>query len=341
MRRLPLTLALVTIAWLCAGFVSRACAFNAQGHQVIALIAYDQLSAETRAKVLNLLRQHPRYEQHFLGKMPEEVWSGSDAEKDGWVFAQAAVWPDLVRRKSDVVTADDVARFNRPTWHYVNFPVFLNDAERQILEPSIQPNLETLPPEDIDYRGMNIIQAIRNSGRVLKGDDDSNRAVHLCWLFHLVGDAHQPLHSSALFTSNRFPDGDKGGNDIIFRGKQNLHWYWDGAILRTRNYNRVRREAFDLTRHAELVVAGERAAQTLAPEDWIRESHALCKQVVYTDHIRKLVSDAEGRENLGAMNPPQDYDRTAGATAKRRAVEAGHRLARLLEQLFPSEGDGR
>jgi hypothetical protein len=267
--------------------------------------------------------------------MPQEVWNGSDAEKEGWIFGQAAIWPDLVKRKSDVVTADDVVRFNRPVWHYVDFPIYLSDSERKILEPSIRENLEIQPPDDPDDRSMNIIQAIRNSARIVRDSkNDSDQAVHLCWLFHLVGDSHQPLHSSALFTSARFPKGDEGGNKIMMRGKQNLHSYWDGAILTSRGYNRVRREAFDLGKLLTPNEIERIGALSPLPENWISEGRALCEQEVYSDHIRKLVAEAEGRENLGAMNPHKDYDRTAGMTAKRRAVEAGYRLAALLNKLL-------
>jgi hypothetical protein len=66
-------------------------AWNSQGHQIVALIAYDQLQPQTRAKVLDLIRKHPRFEQHFTNDMPDEVWKGSVAEKDGWIFGQAAI----------------------------------------------------------------------------------------------------------------------------------------------------------------------------------------------------------------------------------------------------------
>jgi len=32
----------------------------------------------------------------------------------------------------------------------------------------------------------------------------------LTWLFHLIGDIHQPLHSTALFSTKLFPEGDRG-----------------------------------------------------------------------------------------------------------------------------------
>ena len=55
---------------------------------------------------------------------------------------------------------------------------------------------------------------------------DMDKAILLCWLFHLVGDIHQPLHCSAMFTPRLFSEGDRGGNSIKV-GKYNLHSTWD------------------------------------------------------------------------------------------------------------------
>jgi hypothetical protein len=43
----------------------------------------------------------------------------------------------------------------------------------------------------------------------IKSGTDEEKAVYMTWLFHLVGDIHQPLHYAAEF-SQRFLDGDRG-----------------------------------------------------------------------------------------------------------------------------------
>ena len=139
------------------------------------------------------------------------------------------------------------------------------------------------------------------------------------------------LHAAAI------PGGGRRRSKITVRGKQNLHAYWDGAISRERHYNGVRREVFDLLNDAELAATGKKTASYVNPKTWIQESYDLAKREVYTEHIRKLVAEAEGRENLGAMNPPREYDRTSARIADQRAVEAGFRLAFLLERLFPND----
>src|SRR5437667_103063 len=58
-----------------------------------------------------------------------------------------------------------------------------------------------------------------------------DRAVAVCWIFHLVGDIHQPLHNVAYFSSApAFVQGDRGGNKFGVRAdgrKWNLHAFWD------------------------------------------------------------------------------------------------------------------
>jgi hypothetical protein len=48
-----------------------------------------------------------------------------------------------------------------------------------------------------------------NESVVKKENDAERRAVALAWLFHLVGDIHQPLHTTELF-SVEYPNGDRG-----------------------------------------------------------------------------------------------------------------------------------
>ena len=59
------------------------------------------------------------------------------------------------------------------------------------------------------------------------------KAIHLCWVMHLVGDIHQPLHCVSLYCE-QFPNGDHGGNDSLYRlgGKRiiKLHPFWDELL---------------------------------------------------------------------------------------------------------------
>jgi S1/P1 Nuclease len=52
-----------------------------------------------------------------------------------------------------------------------------------------------------------------NVGVVKNQNDPEPKAIALAWLFHLVGDIHQPLHTAQLFTFE-YPKGDRGGNEL-------------------------------------------------------------------------------------------------------------------------------
>jgi S1/P1 Nuclease len=95
---------------------------------------------------------------------------------------------------------------------------------------------------------MNILTALAENERVImKETDPERKAIALAWLFHLVGDMHQPLHTAQLFTVD-YPQGDRGGNEICVRVTQtgqpmDLHRFWDGVITSSSNLTRLRNEA--------------------------------------------------------------------------------------------------
>jgi hypothetical protein len=58
---------------------------------------------------------------------------------------------------------------------------------------------------------VNILTAMAENEAVVKKEGDGEqRTIALAWLFHLVGDIHQPLHTAQLFTAD-YPQGDKAG----------------------------------------------------------------------------------------------------------------------------------
>ena len=184
---------------------------------------------------------------------------------------------------------------------------------------------------------MNVIQAEKNAAKFV-GDanaDKEQRAVSLCWLLHLVGDSHQPLHSSALFTTHRFRDGDHGGNFLApdyayktFQGGYTLHAFWDDAISTDEPYATCRVLAYDLEQNKELAAAGEKATAKLDVGDWIDESHELCKMYVYTPEVKQQIAAREGHSHLGPLDLPPGYTTNAenrGGAAQPLKQAAGWR----------------
>src|SRR5262245_57118757 len=117
---------LVVCTLVCAALVnSTALAWNSSGHTIIALVAYEHMDEATRAKAVDLIRSHPRFNDHFESFMPREVRRGEKREQDKWLFGYAATWPDVVRSATGGVNRQDVRDFHRPWWHFINEPVFL------------------------------------------------------------------------------------------------------------------------------------------------------------------------------------------------------------------------
>jgi hypothetical protein len=310
--------------------------WNSPGHRIVALMAYDQMGNRAQAQTADLIRAHPRFDEHFDRLMPREVRRESDHEQNQWLFAHAATWPDLVRSDRGSVNRADVSRFSRPWWHFVNLPLFLDDQSRRELEPSLRVNVRRDLPNERDDENMNVIQAIKNSSRIVRDRTASreDRSVHLCWLAHLVGDSHQPLHGAALFTARRFREGDRGGNYLEIEHGWDLHAFWDAQISTDEPYQTQRLVATLLRQNRDHAAAGEQAAASLDPGQWIDESHELAKQYAYTAEVLQKVLAREGHSHLGPLDLPAGYRADAQTVAERRAVMAAWRLAALLENLL-------
>jgi hypothetical protein len=289
-----------TAILLLALLPSKALAWNALGHKVIADIAWQQLDEPTRLKIVRTLRRHPRFDEDFAKQAPTE------GDLDRWIFQHAATWPDQIRGNRD---------YDMPTWHYVNFPIFVGE------ERPVEFNRQTEPTGD--RAQWNVIQAIVYCRQVLQGDTTpADKAVAYCWLFHLVGDLHQPLHSVSL-VCDRFPTGDRGGNSIPLVQGRNLHALWDNLLGRRHRLQDVAREVAELKSDAALWRVD---VKSNIPA-WIAESRELAESAAYAPVIPAAVRRSG---ELAPITLPENCLKSAGAHARRRVVAAGVRLAALL-----------
>ena len=154
----------------------------------------------------------------------------------------------------------------------------------------------------------------------------------MAWLFHLIGDIHQPLHSSALFSQKLFPDGDRGGNDIKTRQRGNLHSLWDGFLGGKVSVREAHQDALNLIANPEMAALGEKAARRLDEKDWLDESRELAVNVAYGPEVIGFLRNLEdeGKE----IQPLTLVETAGGAVSKKRVVEAGYRLAAVLKQIL-------
>ena len=275
------------------------------------------------------MREHPRFQVDFLDRLPTDAVN--DADRHEFFFQQASIWPDVARG-----FVDDQAKFHHPTWHYINIPHYLSEVNREELIDKLTVNTNLVPP-DQPIEEMNAIQTIRVARRVLKNHTTrkDDQAIMLAWLFHLVGDIHQPLHSSAIFSPKLFLEGDRGGNRVLTVQGGNLHWLWDSFPGMETTLVGARETAAVLTKDADLLKLGNSAASELDEEKWLSESRNLAVEFVYSPEILGYLRNMEREGNL-VLTPiecDEQYMKLGEAHCRRRVVQAGFRLAAVLKEI--------
>jgi hypothetical protein len=282
---------------------------------VTAAIAYSELQQndpQATAQVVSILKQHPDFNRRWSSQLSEI--SNTEIDADQVLFMLAARWPDDIRRTRGL---------DHPKWHYINFPY----------KPTGQPAFVTVKEPDL---ADNIVNGFQENLDIIRSSaaDDSEKAIALCWLFHLVGDVHQPLHTIALFTTD-YPDGDRGGTRFYVRARQgggviSLHEFWDDLILGSDRVRSVRNQATELRRNPSYRRSVLSELSETQFDDWAKpESYEIAKKVAYRNGTLKGSPDEENAQVL-----PADYASSVKEVGERRAVLAGYRIADLLQQNF-------
>ena len=186
---------------------------------------------------------------------------------------------------------------------------------------------------------MNILTAMTENESIVKNQSDAERkAIALAWLFHLVGDIHQPLHTAQLFTVE-YPNGDRGGNEICVRVTQagqpmDLHRFWDGVITSSQNLTRLRNEATSLRNRQEFQRSQLTELASTDFESWAKESFEIATKIAYRNGGGLGVRRGGNKDcAMVAAAPvlPVGYVVSASRIADRRMILAG---AGLLTHLL-------
>jgi hypothetical protein len=235
------------------------------------------------------------------------------------LFMPAARWADDIRSNDK--------QHHRALWHYINWP----------FKPEGQPaSVQTKDPEPV-----NLLTALAENESVVKNDSDPQRkAVALAWLFHLVGDIHQPLHTAQLFTAE-YPQGDRGGNEICVQARESrqpmdLHRFWDGVITSSSNLTRLRNEATALRNRQQFQRTQLTELVSTDFESWAKESFEIVTKIAYRNSGRIGIPKAGAMDcAMVAAAPllPVGYIDSASRIADRRMILAGYRLADLLTRV--------
>src|SRR5262249_18718072 len=145
------------------------------------------------------------------------------------------------------------------------------------------------------------------------------KSYDLCWLLHLVGDIHQPLHCTTrvgLGTS----DDDHGGNLVVLSAApRKLHSFWDEL---TDEHHKDDSPVSAETLALGLPLPPTVMAGDLDVDHWITESVEAAKNKVY---LNPPVGDG-----LGPFTLDPAYETQCLTIATARIALAGARLAKIL-----------
>jgi hypothetical protein len=266
-------------------------------------------SPQSIDRVIELLRQHPEYERRWARPLSEVA----PDDQQVCLFMLAARWADDVRNEE---------QFTHRKWHYIDQP----------FEPAGQPAWVSAVEPDAE----NIRTAYRLNLATLAGDaSPAEKAVALCWVLHLTGDVHQPLHTITLFTAE-FPRGDHGGNSFHVRAKETsspigLHVIWDDLVLGSSHFRTVHNKAIKLRNEfpADSLPGLEQSPSPAGFEAWLRESYEAGRDVAYRNGA---LLGSPRKDDAPVL--PEGYLKAAKLLAEQRIVMAGYRLAGVLRTLM-------
>jgi hypothetical protein len=307
-------------------FAGAAAAWNGEGHEVVAYIAYQHLDPVTRAKVDALLAMNPCFQewQTAAQDLPAKLQPIA-------IFMQAANWPDMIKsdtydcQPGHAFVSDGTGGGNVPPpgpqasqnigytdtarhkyWHFIDIPLSTDGTA-------------TNPPEH-----PNALDQIQKLSAVLaSGETDDIKSYDLVWIEHLVGDVHQPLHDTSRFTKNH-PNGDQGGNLVSLCAtpgcKMQLHGYWDSIPGPQTTLKSAINAAKKLNSKTKPT-----GAATTDPIVWVGEGFQLAKTAVY---IPPISDDEPGSS---PAEPNKSYHNNARKVAQAQMLLAGYRLAGILD----------
>lgn len=185
----------------------------------------------------------------------------------------------------------------------------------------------------------NSFTTLSDSMKVLtdKSETMDRKGFYFMFLLHLMGDIHQPLHNTNMF-SKKYPQGDIGGNAIIItymNTSSSLHQFWDNLCEMEsreplRPFSKMPNEQKALEELAEQYLLD----YTIEKKDvnfngdlntiekWMNEGYNLAVDYVYD---RKVVE-------TGVIT--EEYQRKCKEILGRQVTLAGARLANVLKYIY-------
>lgn len=303
MRKVVIAVAVSTAMALGALAPAPALAWNDQGHMAVGDIAYDTLVArdpKAVAAIVAIMQGHPDY-----AKFEKRLAGLTGKARERRLFALMAVWPDDTRGSPH----------DHPDWHYA---LKLVSPSRFVLPMTAGKAEKAFAEQLAIARDMKAPRA--------------QRAIALCWIMHIVGDQHQPLHAGHWLSWD-YPKSDRAGSIAFVRRQPgappvDMHELWDSAPNRVAASNEAGAEAIAATVEKAYPRPAPVADPSAALKGWERESWVLAKDVAYQGGALARSSDKAKAPVL-----PPGYMAKMRSVADARVATAGYRLADVLSRV--------
>lgn len=290
--------------------------WNGTGHIIVARIAWDNMTPKARKNVVTLLMQAPN-DACLRDLFPNDSRPLEIRQRE--FFMLAATWPDVVR-PGDHDTRPCI-KYHQREWHFVDH--FWTGISG---DPAHPPTDNPKPIAAVN--AVERLQLFRTF--VVSSMPAKDRAMSLAWMLHLVGDIHQPLHTSGRIT--QFPtekQGDGGGNAFKLAPDFSLHSYWDGIVDRADQ--RKPGESF-----AAYIDRVSNEFETANPKSSFSQPAPGNFDLWALESLTRAKNDAYPKTLKRNQMPGATYQAVTFRDARVSIAEAGYRLADLLNQLFGS-----
>ncbi len=223
-------------------------------------------------------------------------------------FITAASWAD-----------DFKTQLGTGNWHFIDLPFSLDGT-----------SLSGVTPDSFD-----VVRALHLCVTNLQDPNATltDQATSLRYLIHFVGDIQQPLHCSTEVSAAHH-GGDAGGNSFTVTGWSNLHSLWDnGGGFLTDSVSRPLSNTAKNTLNT--IVA---TIETDYPYNYLANTN-LATIPNFMAWAQAGEQQAETNCYVGITNntsPTAAYLNKAQALTEQLMAQGGHRLADLLNSLYPS-----
>jgi hypothetical protein len=318
MKNLPRSILLFVFALGCLTLPVTAFCYGSEGHETVGALA-DELIQGTAA------------ETHVRQLLTNDT------------LAHAATWADRLKSgpRDHEMQTYVTQNPQHHHYHYTDVPI------EELLYKEATAGTS---PDDIVHVLKQCIEVLRGNDSPAANPHGFSQRTALLLTAHLVGDMHQPLHVGAAYLNkkNRFVnpniiltgvEQDQGGNFLKYNSGE-LHAYWDSNAVK-----RAMSQAGASTpeKYATIILHNSPVVPltTGAIEDWPRKWSEEMLLVAATAHRGvkaskpSTVTDHFGTHLQWPVSTPNGYDNWARDTVHERLTTAGHRLAQLLEMIWP------